>query len=88
MDINRLTSFASLTTGEGSRLAYTYSVVDNSTGEVKSSNNKGSFVVMDETLQAHVDAIRDYINQNKLTAASATVEERVAALETAAVNQI
>ena len=88
MDINRLTSFASLTTGEGSRLAYTYSVVDNSTGEVKSSNNKGSFVVMDETLEAHVDAIRDYIKQNKLAAATATVEERVAALETAAVNQI
>lgn len=88
MNINRLTSFASLTTGEGSRLAYTYSVVDETTGEVKSSNNKGSFVVMDETLQAHVDAIRDYINQNKLTAASATVEERVAVLETAAVNQI
>ena len=88
MNINRLTSFASLTTGEGSRLAYTYSVVDGTTGEVKSSNNKGSFVVMDETLQTHVDAIRDYINQNKLTAASATVEERVASLETAAVNQI
>lgn len=88
MDISRLTSFASLTTGEGSRLAYTYSVVDNTTGEVKSSNNKGSFVVMDETLEAHVEAIRQYISQNKLAGGSASLEERVAALENTAVSNV
>lgn len=88
MNINRLTSFASLTTGEGSRIAYTYSVVDNSTGEVKSSNNKGSFVVMDETLEAHVEAIRQYINQNKLAGGSASLEDRVAALENTAVSNV
>lgn len=65
MNINRLTSFASLVTGEGQRLAYTYSIVQDN-GELVSGNNKGSFVVFDAELQAHIDAIRDYIVQNKL----------------------
>lgn len=66
MNINKLTSFASLTTGEGQRLAYTYSVVNDETGEIVSNNNKGSFVVMDADLQSHIDAIKTYINDNKL----------------------
>ena len=66
MNINKLTSVASLTTGEGQRLDYTYSVVNDETGEIVSNNNKGSFVVMDADLQSHIDAIKTYINDNKL----------------------
>lgn len=66
MAINRLTGIALLTTGEGDRISFTYSSLD-SEGNVVSSNNKGSFVVMDSELEAHIQAIRDYVNTNKLS---------------------
>lgn len=66
MDINKLTSFASIITGEGYRIAYTYSVIESETGLIKSNNNKGSFVVLDESLKSHIDSINSYINENKL----------------------
>lgn len=66
MAINRLTGVALLTTGEGDRVSFTYSSLD-SEGNVISSNNKGSFVVMDSELAAHIQAIRDYVNTNKLS---------------------
>lgn len=66
MGINRLTGVALLTTGEGDRVSFTYSSLD-SEGNVISSNNKGSFVAMDSELAAHIQAIRDYVNTNKLS---------------------
>ena len=66
MGINRLTGVALLTTGEGDRVSFTYSSLD-SEGNVISSNNKGSFVAMDPELAAHIQAIRDYVNTNKLS---------------------
>lgn len=66
MAINRLTGIALLTTGEGDRISFTYSSLD-SEGNVISSNNKGSFVVMDSELEAHIQTIRDYVNTNKLS---------------------
>lgn len=56
-----LTSFMNLSTGEGSRIAYTYSEVNEETGEVVSQNNKGNFLVLDENLQSHLDVIKKYI---------------------------
>lgn len=50
-----------LNTGEGGRIAYTYSDVDENTGNILSQNNKGNFIVFDEELQAHIDAIKHYI---------------------------
>ena len=46
-----LTSFMNLSTGEGSRIAYTYSEVDENTGSIISQNNKGNFLVMDDNVQ-------------------------------------
>lgn len=53
-----LTSFMSLSTGEGSRISYTYSEISEE-GNVISQNNKGNFLVMGEEVQAHIDAIRE-----------------------------
>lgn len=61
-----LTSFMNLNTGEGSRIAYTYSEVDDATGNLISQNNKGNFMVLDEELQGHINAIKEYIKNNKL----------------------
>lgn len=60
-----VTSFTHLITGEGNRIAYTYSELD-STGNLVSQNNKGNFVAVDPELVSHINAINDYINKNKL----------------------
>ena len=61
-----LTSFTKLTTGEGIRVAYTYSVVDDNTGEVISQNNKGSFIALAPAVKKHLDAVDTYISENYL----------------------
>lgn len=61
-----LTSFMNLSTGEGSRIAFTYSEVNETTGNIISQNNKGNFLVMDTEVQKHLDAIKDYINEKHL----------------------
>lgn len=55
-----------LSTGEGSRIAYTYSEVNEETGEVVSQNNKGNFLVLDDDVQAHLDAVKKYIRDKYL----------------------
>ena len=62
-----LTSFTKLTTGEGIRVAYTYSDVNDETGEIISQNNKGSFIAMNQTLKKHIDAIDAFISEHYLT---------------------
>ena len=61
-----LTSFTKLTTGEGIRIAYTYSEVDDNTGEIISQNNKGSFVAMNPALKGHLTAVDNYISEHYL----------------------
>ncbi len=63
--MKKVTSFTHLVTGEGDRIAYTYSELD-STGNLVSHNNKGNFVAVDPELVSHINAINDYINKNKL----------------------
>lgn len=59
--MKKVTSFTHLITGEGSRIAFTYSELD-SDGNLISQNNKGNFVAMDEKLLEHINAINNYIN--------------------------
>ena len=66
MELNRLTGIALMTTGEGDRVAYTYSVIDEE-GNLISPNNKGNFIALDAELINHIQAIRDFINTNKLS---------------------
>lgn len=63
--MKKVTSFTHLITGEGNRIAYTFSELD-STGNLVSQNNKGNFVAVDPELVSHINAINDYINKNKL----------------------
>ena len=61
-----LTSFMNLSTGEGSRITYTYSEVNEETGEIVSQNNKGNFLVLDDDIQTHLDAVKKYIRDKYL----------------------
>lgn len=60
-----LTSFVCLNTGEGDRIAFTYSDVDKS-GNIISQNNKKNFLVLDSDLKDKLNAIKEYINNSYL----------------------
>lgn len=66
MELNRLTGIAIITTGEGERISFTFTTLD-SEGNIISTNNKGSFIVMSDELQEHITAIKNYVNTNKLS---------------------
>lgn len=63
--MKKITSVTMHTTSEGQRLSYTYSVIDEDTGAVISSNNRESLVVMDipanKKILADVAEITDYV---------------------------
>ena len=60
--MKKITSFTSHVTAEGQRISYTYSEVDES-GNLKNQNIRENFIVMDERLQGHIDAINTFINE-------------------------
>lgn len=64
--IKQLSSFAVLNVNGGERVTFTYDVIDADTGDLISPNNKGSFYAVDKDLKNTIDAIREYINENKL----------------------
>lgn len=63
--MKKVTSFTHLRTGEGDRIAYTFSEIS-SDGAIISQNNKGNFVIVDDAIEAHVIAINTYISENYL----------------------
>lgn len=65
--MKQLSSFMALSVNGGDRISFTYDEIDPNTGDLVSTNNKESFFVVDDGLRSHVDAIRDYIRDNKLT---------------------
>ena len=60
--MRKVTSFTHLVTGEGDRIAYTYSEISD-TGELVSQNNKGNFIVVDQSVKNAVDLVNQYINE-------------------------
>ena len=60
-----LTSFTKFTTGEGERVSFTFSEVSER-GELVNANNKGNFIVMDDELLSHLQAVDNYIKENYL----------------------
>lgn len=64
--IKILTSFMKLSTGEGDRIAYSYSTIDSDTGKVLNQNERGNFIVLNGELSEHIKAIEKYIKENKL----------------------
>ena len=60
--MKKVTSFTHLVTGEGDRIAYTYSEISES-GELVSQNNKGNFIIVDQSVKNAVDLVSQYINE-------------------------
>jgi hypothetical protein len=66
MTIKQLASFAVLNVNGGQRISYTFDEIDAETGDVISSNQKGSFYVVDDTLKKEIEDIRAYIQEHRL----------------------
>ena len=66
MTIKQLASFAVLNVNGGQRISYTFDEIDAETGDVISSNQKGSFYVVDDTLKKEIEDIRTYIQEHRL----------------------
>lgn len=64
--IKQLASFAVLNVNGGNRVSFTYDEINAETGDVISSNNKGSFFAVDANLKSHIEDIRTYIAEHKL----------------------
>lgn len=65
--MKQLSSFLVLSVNGTDRISYTFDNINANTGELVSGNEKESFFVVDPTLHEHVEAIRDFIRDNKLT---------------------
>lgn len=64
--MKQLSSVTILDIDGGTRISVTYDDIDDSTGNIISTNNKLSFYVVDSTLMGHVTGVREYIRENKL----------------------
>lgn len=64
--MKQLSSFMVLNIDGGDRVSYTYNEINGETGEPISTNNKGNFYVMNEELRSHINAVREFIRENKL----------------------
>lgn len=65
--MKQLSSFMALNVNGGDRISYTYDVIDDHTGDVINSNVKESFFVVDENLRTHINAVRNWLRENKLS---------------------
>ena len=64
--MKQLSSFMVMNVNGGDRVAYTYDVIDDETGDVISTNNKESFFIVDNALRGNVEDIRDWLREHKL----------------------
>lgn len=64
--MKQLSSFMALSVNGGDRISFTYDEVNENTGDLESTNNKESFFVVDDELRGHVEAIREFIRENRL----------------------
>lgn len=62
-----LSSFAVLNLDGSDRVSFTYDVVNEETGEPESKNIKGNFYAVNRELVEHIDWIRRFIRENKLS---------------------
>lgn len=61
--MKKITSFTAHNTSEGQRLSFTYSVIDENSGQVISDNNRMSIVLLE--IERNKDAIASIDNLNQ-----------------------
>ena len=63
--LKKITSITKFTTGEGERISYTYSELDEK-GNMHAQNKQAGFILMDENIKTKIKEIEDYIANNYL----------------------
>lgn len=61
----RITSFVHHTTGEGSRISYTYSMIDES-GKIVKENARDTLVVVDNDVADAISVINSYLAEREV----------------------
>lgn len=68
--MKKITSITMHTTSEGQRLSYTFSIIDEATGAVISTNERGALVVLDipanKAVLEQMDGVKSYV-EGKMT---------------------
>lgn len=64
--MKRLKSYIVTNAGEGDCISYMYNEIDDSTGEIISKNNRGSFYPVDKKGKKLVADMKKYIQTEKL----------------------
>ena len=64
--MKQLSSFSVLTVNGGTRVTFTYDEINDETGDVISTNNKGSFYAVAQTLKSGISTVQNWIAANKL----------------------
>lgn len=65
--MKQLTSYMVLNMSGVNRVSYTFDEIDDETGEVVSTNNKGSFVAVNHELKGLVTLTQKWLTDNKLS---------------------
>ena len=65
--MKQLSSFMVLNVNGGDRVSYTYDEIDPETGDMVSSNNKESFFAVDGELRGHIEAVREFVRDKRLS---------------------
>lgn len=64
--IKVITSYSIVKVPEGKRVSFTYSEIDENTGNIIKSNERASFAVLNNAeLEGHIDAIEQLIKQRE-----------------------
>lgn len=62
--IKKITSFTHLTTAEGERITYTYSLIDED-GNVKETNKRANLIVLDDNILIALKTVNGFL-QDKI----------------------
>lgn len=61
--MKKVTSFTHHTTAEGERITFTYSTIDEETGQLLESNVRNTLVVLDEGILGAVKTINNFLTE-------------------------
>ena len=61
--MKKVTSFTHHTTAEGERVTFTYSVIDESSGQLLKSNERSTMVVFDDNVLSAIRTISKFLTE-------------------------
>ena len=63
--MKQISGFSVVSINGGNRVSYTYDEIDDSSGELLSTNNRKSFYAVDQELNDRIECIRKFVNSRE-----------------------